>query len=665
MGSKNLERRGIQLGWIHELCDTYDNCRNEIGIYRTDFKVPLLPLSHIIINANIEIVVDKYGNFRRARSIDKNESATIAPCTEDSASRGNGNNPHALFDKLQYVAGDYTQFFKDKRDKSFFEKYIKLLETWNNSEYGDFKITAILNYLKKERLIADLILVKLLEADGKGKVTNKWLGDKDNKPGKTKDIFVRFIVEVPGEADCKLWEDTDIFYKYHKYYLSTKKKYELCYVQGENTLVTMKHQSRIRSNGDSAKLISANDDKGFTYLGRFSESSDVVNISYESSQKAHNTLKWLVDIQGQKIGNPKDGQRVFVAWGTKNQDIPGLLEDTQSSIFGDEDIPVVSTEKEFADRLNRAIAGYGCNLDTRARVIIMGLDAATAGRLSITYYKELDGNDFLNRIKHWHGTCIWRHTYKTVSVESDENGKQKFNTVSFIGAPAPKDIAIVAFGSPRVNNKTQKKYLELKDILLKTTIERILPCIIDGARLPYDVVAGSVNRASNPISIDEWEWEKSLTIACALVRKYKYDRFKEVWEMALDDNQRDRSYIFGRLLAIAQGIEEYALHITDEDRATNAERLMHQFKLHPYKTWGIITDKLRPYIIRLGKRGVNLTELMTKVNSMLPYDEFTSPKKLDDSYILGYYCQRQAFIEEKEKRIEQKAKNKLKNKGGE
>lgn len=52
---------------------------------------------------------------------------------------------------------------------------------------------------------------------------------------------------------------------------------------------------------------------------------------------------------------------------------------------------------------------------------------------------------------------------------------------------------------------------------------------------------------------------------------------------------------------------------------------------------------------------------MTRVNSMLLYDEFTSPKKLDDSYILGYYCQRQVFIEEKEKRIEQNAKNKLKN----
>lgn len=129
--------------------------------------------------------------------------------------------------------------------------------------------------------------------------------------------------------------------------------------------------------------------------------------------------------------------------------------------------------------------------------------------------------------------------------------------------------------------------------------------------------------------------------------------------MALDENQRDRSYLFGRLLAIAQQIEEWALYTIGEKRETNAERLMHQFKLHPYKTWGIITDKLRPYIARLGTKGISLTELMSRVNSLIPYEDFISPRKLDDSYILGYYCQRQVFIDEKNQRIEENAKKKL------
>jgi len=647
------------LSWIQKLYDTYENCRSEVGVARIDFKAPLLPLSHTIVNANIEVILDKSGNFIRARCLQRNESVTISPCTENSASRGNGNNPHALFDKLQYVAGDYASFFNKKGSEKFFIEYIKLLDQWVNSEYSDDKVVTVFKYLKKESLIADLVSVKLLEIDKSNHVLNKWFGDKDNKPKEISGSFVRFIEEVPDDTNCKLWENIDIFEKYNNYYLNTKTKYGLCYVQGTDMLITEKNQSKIRNNGDSAKIISANDKDGFTYLGRFSDSSQVVGIAYETSQKAHNALKWLIEIQGQKFGNTKDGQKVFVAWGTQNQYVPSLLEDTEDSIFGKEETHIVSTEKEFARRLSSAIAGYGCDLDTKAEIIIMGLDSATTGRLSLTYYREFYSIDFLNRVENWHKTCSWKHTYKEVPNGIDEKGNLKFKNITFIGAPALKDIVLVAFGNSRVNNKTNKKQLEISDLLLKATIERLLPCIIDAAKLPYDIVNSAVNRVSNPVSMENWEWEKVLTITCALVRKYRYDKFKEECSMSLDEKQKDRSYIFGRLLAIAQQIEEYALKEAGEKRDTNAERLMHQFKIHPYKTWGIITDKLKPYMSKLGSKCTNLTELMTRVNSMLPYNEFTSQKKLDDSYILGYYCQRQIFIEEKNKRIEENQKNKL------
>jgi CRISPR-associated protein Csd1 len=490
--------------------------------------------------------------------------------------------------------------------------------------------------------------MKLLEVDERNYVTNKWLGPKDNKPQKTSDIFIRFIVEIPGDANSRLWENTDIFQKYNNYYLNTKNKYGLCYIQGKNMLITEKHQSKLRSNGDTAKLISANDGEGFTYRGRFSNGNQAVSIAYETSQKAHNALKWLIDIQGQKFGDPKDSQRVIVAWGTQNQNIPKLLADTEDGLFGQEDtITTISTEKEFAQRLNKAIAGYACDLDTKAEIVVMGLEAATTGRLSICYYREIYGSDFLARIEHWHRGCIWKHTYKKIEDGFDEKGKQKFKFITFIGAPSPRDIALTAYGD------------KISDKLLKATIERLLPCIVDSARLPYDIVNSSVNRTSNPVSMEKWEWEKVLTIACALVKKYRYDKFKEEWGMALDENQTDRSYVFGRLLAVAQQIEEWALSTTGEKRDTNAERLMHQFKLHPYKTWGIITDKLKPYMSRLGAKGVNLTELMTKINSMLSFEDFTSSKQLNDSYILGYYCQRQVFIDEKNQRFQEASQKKL------
>ena len=229
--------------------------------------------------------------------------------------------------------------------------------------------------------------------------------------------------------------------------------------------------------------------------------------------------------------------------------LPQIMDDTQDSMFGEEEIPTVSTEKEFAKRLNRAIAGYGCDLDTKAEIIIMGLDAATIGRLSITYYRELDGQDFLNRIERWHSTCIWKHSYKKVSDGLDEKGKPKSKYITFIGSPSPRDITFGAYGD------------KVSDKLKKATVERLLPCIIDGARLPYDLVNSSVNRVSNPNSMEYWEWEKALTITCALIRKYRFDKFGEEWDMSLDESQKDRSYAFGRLLAIAQQIGKTILSI--------------------------------------------------------------------------------------------------------
>lgn len=626
------------MSWIYKLYKTYENCKSEIGVVGSDKITPLLPIAHSTQNAQMEIVINGSGEFIRARVLEKDEAVTIIPVTEDSGTRGNNNAPHPLCDKLQYVAGDYTKYVSKKDGKKYYKKYIKQLEDWCNSSYSNVKIKAIFAYLKKENLIKDLINQKLLVCNENGVFDN----DKKIKGIQQKDIFIRFRVEIPNEDESAIWLDKDAYNSYVKYYLNLKRDVDLCYVIGEKIPCSEKHPAKIRNSADKAKLISANDTDGFTYLGRFSEKNQVISLGYETSQYAHNALRWLIDKQGYK-----NGDQVIIAWGTKNQEIPKILEDTQGSIFGREEIQPVSTEKEFSQRLNKAIAGYGCELDTKAEIIIMGLDAATTGRLSITYYREFGGSDFLNRIKQWHRTCIWKHTYKKVNDGVDEKGKTHFKFVNYIGAPSPKDIVVAAYGE-KVNDK-----------LKKATIERLLSCIIDNAKLPYDIVNSVVNRASNPVSMETWEWQKVLTIACALVRKHKYDKFKEEWGMALDENQMDRSYIFGRLLAVSQQIEQWALNSTGEKRDTNAERLMHQFKLHPYKTWGIITDKLRPYIARLGPKATNLTELITKINSMLTFDDFTSTKQLDDSYILGYYCQRQVFIDEKNQRIKEQEQKKF------
>ncbi len=629
------------MSWIQKLYDTYENCSSEVGSADKYGKKPtLLPIAHSTQNAQIEVVINARGEFIGGNLLGKDEAVTIIPVTEDSATRSGKNPPpHPLCDKLQYVAGDYAEFAASKKGDEFYGKYIDQLKNWCDSAYANPKVCAVFNYLEKKELIADLIKQEILVPDATTGLLKK---DVKLGVGEQSDAFIRFRVEIPGVEESAVWLDQEIYQSYIQYYTSLQEKLDLCYVKGQKMACSEKHPAKVRNTADKAKLISANDKTWFTYRGRFSDKSQVVSVGYETSQKAHNALRWLVDKQGYK-----NGDQVILAWGTNDQNLPGILEDTPSALLGMEEAPIAWTETDFAKRLASAIAGYRCDLDIKSEVIIIGLDAATTGRLSITYYREINGDDFLNRIEHWHKTCIWKHSYKNIPDGFDEKGKAKFKRVTFIGSPSPKDITLAAYGE------------KVSDKLKKSTVERLLPCIIDGARLPCDIVNAVVNRVSNPVSMENWEWEKSLTISCALIKKHRYDKFKEVWTMALDENQKDRSYIFGRLLAIAQKIEEYALSTVGEKRETNAERLMHQFKLHPYKTWGILTDKLKPYIARLGVKGTRLVELMTLVNANLPYEDFTSNKKLDDSYILGYYCQRQVFVEERNLRVAENQKNKL------
>ena len=108
-------------------------------------------------------------------------------------------------------------------------------------------------------------------------------------------------------------------------------------------------------------------------------------------------------------------------------------------------------------------------------------------------------------------------------------------------------------------------------------------------KIPLDLVQNSIRKTVNRVAFEEHRnFDKSLSITCALYRKYCYDYRKEEIGMALDKERRTRDYLYGRLLAIAQNVERWALDTNDENRLTNADRLMQRFAQHPFTTWKII-----------------------------------------------------------------------------
>ena len=177
------------MAWLKTLAETYDVYADLAGIDRNGQAV-LLPISHSTFNAQIEVTIDKDGNFLNAKKLEKGgDVVTIIPVTEDSATKTSGITPHPLCDKLCYIAGDYTAFTGDDKEKHF-EAYMEQLRDWAESEDTHPMVQAIWQYLKKRSLIQDLADSKVLEPDEGGRLTDQM---KIQGLGQT-GANVRFIV---------------------------------------------------------------------------------------------------------------------------------------------------------------------------------------------------------------------------------------------------------------------------------------------------------------------------------------------------------------------------------------------------------------------------------------------------------------------------------------
>lgn len=630
------------------LYETYENV-SKAGI--EDLKPQLYPIAHTTQNADVEVWITVEGTFLQSFPIvEKEQKKTLIPCSEASANRsGKYPKAHPLFDKLQYLAGDYAKFGGEKGE-TFHLEYMEQLAEWCGSDFANVLVCSIYEYLKKGTLICDLIQYGTLIADeNTGVLLDKWNGTREDAPpifkaviGSQKDSFIRFRVQNHEGDIIEVWNDKKVQEDYISYYLSKQTKQELCYVTGKKVACSANHSSKIRNTGDKAKLISANDTSGFTFRGRFTDADQVVQVGYDVSQKSHNALKWLIEKQGITFGD-----KVFLLWGTQNESLPRITEDSEDCVdlFGEEEEAAVYTEDEFANRFQQALNGYRRSLEhaysKETKIALIALDAATTGRLSITFYREYYGVgsiELFNSIEKWHMEGEWCHQFKM------RNGKP----VKFVGMPSLKDIALVAFGTER-NGK-----IDINAKLSAQTVQRLLACVVDEeAKLPSDIVKAAVQRAKHPQNYkEEYNWKKVITVTCSLVKKYEKERKGEEWKMSLNTESNNLAYNCGRLLAVADAIERRTFYLAGENaRQTNAMRYFTKFAASPCSTWIILSQKLLPYIERLGKRGNDLLKLKQEIATIIPEDEFRTIKNLDGCMVLGFDAQCKAIIyheEEKE-----------------
>jgi CRISPR-associated protein Csd1 len=638
------------LSWIQKLYETYDRCA---GQPQFDTN-PLMPVDHAEQQVHIEITLNGSGKFRSASVVPK--ETTFIPATEESAGRTSAPVAHGLADKLEYVAPEQNgssihentvaeiqasaktnKKIKDENNSPH-SLYVNQLRSWVASE-PDPHVQAVLNYVEGGTIISDLLQHHVLHADSEGNLLTRWSnpeappalfrvltaarGERNQRAA-----VVRWIVELrEPQGAAQLWKNQNVGLSWQRFVAGRAKAAGLCMVTGDRLAPAANHPKRLRHGADGAKLISSNDSSGYTYRGRFVLAEHAYGIGSSTTQKAHNALRWLIARQGYQ-----NSDQAIVAWAVSGKPIPQLVADSKE-IKNRADEAAIATEPEvvavtelyrgdagqlFAKQMSKLMRGYAANLGEREDIVVMALDSATPGRMAITYYRELQASEFLKRIQDWHEHTAWPQNM----------GKER----RFIGAPAPRDIAEAAYGR------------RMDDKLKKSTVERLLPCIVDGRPIPRDLVTACAQQAANPAGKNHWDWERCLGIACALVRGR---RREENYSMSLEENRTSRDYLFGRLLAIAEKIEGYALYLAKETRGTTAERLMQRFSDHPSTTWRTIELALRPYMQRLqGSRPAALfvwKKLLDDVISRFQADDFTRPGRLEAEFLLGYHCQRAAL----------------------
>jgi len=623
------------MSWIEKLYKTYE--QSLAGSKATEH--PLMPVGHTTQQAHIEITINPLGQFVTAVVVAKENATTLVPCTEASGGRA-GSKPvnHPLCDKLQYVAADFVAmggvvtsgFAKDVEQPH--RDYVNSLSQWEASGSGHPKLKAILTYARAGSVVQDLITTGILHIGPDGKLMEPWDPPKEDKSPKPsvyesaifkliadqRDAFIRWRVETPGATGTGTWEDEGLLQAWTTYQASQQTKRGLCMVTGEETILAEQHPAKLRNAGDKAKLISANDSSGFTYRGRFTDPDQACGVGFEVTQKAHSALRWLLD--GRRKQAFRNGDQVVVTWAVSGTPVPDPLESTFALLGLEESETTLAqmyhgdTGQAVGQRFSKRMAGYRATLGSLDDIVVMGVDSATPGRMAITYYRELHGSELLARVEHWHETFNWYQNYS--------------QTVKFIGAPSPRDIAEAAYGR------------RLDDKLKKAAVERLLPCIIDGQPIPRDLVESTIRRVCNRVGLEHWEWIKCLGIACAL---YRGTHGTEHFKLTLDMERDTRDYLYGRLLAIAEHIENNALYAAGEKaRDTSAEKLMHRFAIRPYSTWTQIELNLRPYLSRLKSKWPgfhrNMLRLTSEVTSQLG-DRYTDDTRLSGEFLLGYHCQ--------------------------
>ena len=396
--------------------------------------------------------------------------------------------------------------------------------------------------------------------------------------------------------------------------IAKESKTGLCMLTGENVPLTELHAKNIFPLQSGAKLVSANDKTEYTFRGTFVKNAeDLLTIGYEASQKSHNMLRWLLNNFGIIAGN-----EMFVYWNPNGRYVPSPFEDRKE---GDEIISDRETlyRSIFESTEDNSLSSTDC-------IVIAAFKAMTTGRLSLAYYSETPGNDFVAKLEKW---------------------KESFTGAKWI--PSIYMVSKYAYGSER------NERIEIESGIYTKKIEELLWCKLYGHPISESLKNALVTKASSPLKYKSLKNRRYITyIAALILRKYENDKAgKEVYTMTLDLDNTEINYLMGRLLAVYEKAELDTY--TEEElksRIPNAVRYQNKYVQRPVATLIVLKNKIVPYLNKLKRKKnglyIKYQKIFQEIFEKIDGREAKLTGKLSDTYILGYYHQKESFYQKQE-----------------
>lgn len=226
--------------------------------------------------------------------------------------------------------------------------------------------------------------------------------------------FIRFTV-----GGTRLWEDKELFSAHIRRTCEAQCDFGLCCISGEQTMLARSHPQQILSAAYTAKLICS--ENRHQIKSRHGGHATGREISF----KAHTVLRRMISEGGICMGN-----RSFAAW-----------DDTGNAVA----LPLTESATDFSAAGN---------------VTVIGLAAATKGRISVTFLRRIASELYSERCRRWQDLDISART-----------------------------AADISFG------RRHRSGLICTDGVYGQTAERLLCCILDDMPLPSDILHAAEKRS--------------------------------------------------------------------------------------------------------------------------------------------------------------------------